>query len=216
MVNWAWLCARHWYSSLVDLLTDKTDKGKDGAHWTWAPEHKKIQLGIQPLPYSAFANNTERFLAEKEKRPVVALNPVSCWGEWHFVVLNGTENEDLAIEVINHMMSSNAICERAEHCAAVPTVEMFYDRYADVPCLRLPERRDIGLPTMTYQELRDTVFDVAGSRRPIFDYQHCMRELHGVLVLVQQCALTPERLANHVLDAVERIHLLQSQGMLSQ
>jgi hypothetical protein len=230
-----WLFARHWYSTLVDVLTaqdqpSETVTSNSGPlnlsqkikpPWSWQPA-PEVVWSIQPLPYTQFA-------AYHEKKP---MRPVSCWGEWHLAVLNGTENRTLAIELINHLMGSDAICDRAACCAAIPTVQEFYVRYHDVPCLRLPERGDIVIPTLTYQELRDCIFDVARSRRTIFDYRHCMRELHSVLSLIQhfpeipiyqprtpgnqRIAAEPERdLATRILQAVDRIHSLQCQEVLS-
>ncbi len=196
-----WLFARHWYSTFIEILTDRS--GELGPH-TWTPG-QNVELAIAPIPYSHLAHTED-----------ARVGPVSCWGEWHFAVLNGTENQALAVSLINHLMGSNAICERAARCAALPTVEEFYTRYADVPCIRMPEREDISVPTLTYQELRDRIFKVARSRRAIFDYRHCMREIHSVLTHVQHNPnLAVNQLGKQVLEAVDRIHALQYQEMLS-
>ena len=222
------LFARHWYSTLVEVLTDKREEikycEKEGTTgiglketqnikppWTWQPD--SMQLEIQALPWSDYA---VKFYYSQPKQ-------VSCWGEWHFAVLNGSENQELAIELVNHLMSSSAICERAASCAALPTVETFYELYPDVPCLRLPERNDIILPKLTYKELQDHIFEVAGSRRPIFDYQHCMREIHSLLSYVQHIRKVKTAsdeievakiLAERTIAAVKRIRELNSREMM--
>jgi hypothetical protein len=217
-----WLFARHWYSTFVDVLTDLRETGT-GYSWEPGPD---VELMIQPLPFSAFSvqeltaglgagleSPNDQFAAQgtATRHPMI-----SCWGEWHFAVLNGTENQALAIEIINHLMSSNAVCERAARCAALPTVEEFYKRYADVPCLRLPEREDVKIQRLTYRQLRDRFFRIAKTRRSVFDYRHCLREIHSVLTLIQHIATTisDAHLADEVLNAVDRIHLLQYQEML--
>ncbi len=196
-----WLFARHWYSTLVDNLTARH---KETKQYLWQPESLKIK--IMPLPYhlgSAIEQGKER------------LDPVACWGEWHLAVLAGSENEALAVELVNNLMSSRRICERASSCAALPTVEEFYTRYGDEPCLRLPERSDIKLPQTTYNEMRKNIFRHAKSRNQIFDYHHCMRELHAVLSRIQKSpSEAKEKLGELVKEAMKRIERHQFHEMM--
>lgn len=196
-----WMFARHWYSTFVDILTAKK-MGSKAEPWLWMPGRNST-FEIQPLPFSAYTAIMQNEFVK----------PVSCWGEWHFAVLNGTENRALAIEMLNNLMSSTSICERASRGAAVPTVEEFYKRYKHIPCLTFPERNDIKPLTFTYNDLRQRIFKCARSRSSIFDYRHCMREIHSVLTITQQNPLIPIKdLAAHVLDALERIASLRHHG----
>ncbi|MCP5524082.1 MAG: hypothetical protein H7A46_21300 [Verrucomicrobiales bacterium] len=172
-----WAFARHWYSTFVDVLTAKID-----GSYAWQPG--SADLEIAPLPCSL-----QHYLQTEDKRR--ATLGVSCWGEWHFTVLRGTENEALAIEFLNNLMSSQKITERALRCAALPTVNAFYEIYKDSACLSLPERADLSLPRMTYGELRQRIFRRARSRADLFDYRHCMRELHGLLERLLNTPDTP-------------------------
>lgn len=113
------------------------------------------------------------------------VGPVSCWGEWHFAILRGTENETLATELINNLMSSQKIYDRAIAGAALPTVDKFYEDYGHIPCINLPDRDDINLPTTTFRELSERIFPIAHSRNAIFDFRHCLRLFHGLLTEIQ-------------------------------
>jgi hypothetical protein len=132
-------------------------------------------------------------------------------------VLRSTENIDLAVEIINNLMSSHKICESAFHCASLPTVEDFYETYGSAKCFNLPERSGtLTLPSTTFKELRRDFMETAVSRSAnTFDYRHCMRELHSVLTQVN-CSpdLNDVELSQCVLDAVERIHNLRYQALL--
>ncbi len=184
-----WLFARHWYSTLVDMLTAR-DKG-DGTY-RWRPAGGSATLTLAPLPYNLSA-------AAMNDRPPA---PVSCWGEWHFALLRGSENEALAIDLINNLMSSHRICERAFNAAAIPTVTAFYDEYGHIPCLEMPERKDVTINAPTYRELRDRVFKNARSRNSVFDYRHCMRDLHALVVRVQK---NPAEVKPHLGEEVLRL-----------
>ena len=164
-----WLAARHWYSTLVDVLTaQRQGAARVGRHrYAWTPP-EGTRLELAALPYSGFA---------AARTPHPNRDGVACWGEWHLAVLAGSKTPRCR-------WSSSSFYEQQRHLracgpnAALPTVEAFYERYADLPCLRLPERQDVSLPRLTYKELRDRVFSVARSRTTIFDFRHCMRELH--------------------------------------
>ena len=177
------LFARHWHSTLIDTLTTRKRPvtNKQG-EYSWCPKCATPgkptlpTLKITTLPYSLFAQ--------------VYLNacnvgPVSCWGEWHFAILRGTENETLATELINNLMSSQKIYDRAIAGAALPTVDKFYEGYGHIPCINLPDRDDINLPTTTFRELSERIFPIAHSRNAIFDFRHCLRLFHGLLTEIQ-------------------------------
>ena len=115
-------------------------------------------------------------------------------------MINGTENMELGIDLINNLMSSDRVCERAFANAGVPTVEAFYERYGDSRCFNLPERKDIALPNWTYNRLRKTLFRHAKSRSQVFDYHHCMREFHSILEYVHFISRESRSQMKEVLD----------------
>lgn len=189
-VDWAF--ARHWYSTLIEVLSARKKKDKDdddSIRFQW--ERKGAIVDIMPIPVS-FA--TYALQGDKTRH-------TSCWGDWHLAIINGTENMELGIDLVNNLMSSDRICDRAFANSAIPTVEAFYERYGDTPCFNLPERKDIKLPDLTYNDLRDTFFENAKSRSQVFDFHHCMRELHPVLEYVHfVCQRTPSGSISHVLN----------------
>lgn len=171
-----WMFARHWYSTLIEILSaqdpNRTNLKFENSEFMWHQE--AVKLDIMPIPVS-FAN----YMNYKEN-----VWHISCWGDWHLAMMNGSENIELGCDLINNIMSSDRVCERAFSNAAVPTVEAFYERYGDSLCFNQPKRKDIELPNWTYNRLRNTLFIHAKSRSQIFDYHHCMRELHSVLEFV--------------------------------
>ncbi len=192
-----WLFARHWYSTLVNSLTAKLPLLEQ---YCWDPKFgakdQQAILGIAPLPGCLVG-------AAFSGKP---LPKVASWGEWHFAVLNGSENETLAVDLINNFMSSQNVYERAMSCAALPTVQEFYERYSDSPCFNLPERDNIILPGTTFGEMKETIFKNARTRGNIFDFRHCLRELHPILLRVQNFPQigVPE-LGEMVIKSVRRI-----------
>ena len=194
-----WLFARHWYSTFVDVLVAR---GEDREP-VWQP--KGIELGIAQIPVSLFQ------YVKNNRNP----KHVSCWGEWYLAAVKGSENEALAVDLINNLMSSQKICDRAFACASLPTVEAFYRMYGDAKCFNLPERRDIVLPEMTFNDLRKMLFENARSRTQIFDYRHCMREFHAVLQDVHTIRdVQPDALARKIKEAIEKVESLGSRPML--
>ncbi len=174
-----WVFARQWYSTLVDLLTaekkstspddsaapgaekksasrnDLAARGNESSPFLW--QNRRAELGIMPIPISL-----SHFLEFGD-----AAKHVSCWGDWHLIMTKGSENTELGIDLVNSLMASQKICERAFQCAGVPTVEEFYTLYGDSRCLNLPERRyetPRMLSDITFSDLRRTFFANAFSR----------------------------------------------------
>ena len=110
----------------------------------------------------------------------------SCWGEWRFGIVSGSENVDLAIDLINNMMGSIKILQRSFSGACVPTVEGFYRMYGELPLVNISERTEETLPRMTYNELRRTFFRTAKSRREIYDFRHCGKIIHSKLERIRK------------------------------
>ncbi|HET6442576.1 MAG TPA: ATPase domain-containing protein [Phycisphaerae bacterium] len=204
-----WLFARHWYSTYVDNLLTKEEGDKKSAAekkkiYAWEP--KGIRLDVMQIPMSL--SRYAEMGAEKHYH-------ISCWGEWYLGVMSGTENEALAVDLINNVMSSQKVADRAFAHASVPTVEEFYQMYGDTQCLNIPERSDVKQPDLTFSGLRKKFFDRAKSRTQMFDYRHCMRELHGVLEYVHVSGgVSPKDLAGRILYAMRRIEALRDQEVL--
>ena len=203
----SWMCARHWYSSFIDVLTARnSDEASD---WAWKPEASQA-LEVLQIPTSI----QQIVFAKLEGREVMHH---SCWGDWHLGVLKSSENVDLAIEILNNIMSSHKICEGAFRCAFVPTVEQFYKTYGTAKCFNVPERGPlIKTPNLTFTGLRDGFMKNARNRsEKMFDYRHCMRELHSVLTLVHNNSdIGDEELGREVIQVVGRIKELKYQALL--
>ncbi len=222
-----WLFARHWYSTFIDVLTNK-----DNEQYLWkSPRFGSIKcenetitveraIDMMPVPIS-FVN----LFIHKEKidktsnEPFKNIKHFSCWGDWHFSVMHGSENLELGVDIINNLMSSERICERAFSNSELPTAEAFYKMYKDVSCINIPTVTGIKLPTLTYGELRENYFKHARSRSQVFDYHHCMRELHSVLELIRlgkgsDGRVSVEVIQSHVNDSFKRIKEFISKAFL--
>ncbi|MHC4742772.1 MAG: RAD55 family ATPase [Planctomycetota bacterium] len=110
----------------------------------------------------------------------------SCWGDWSFALLAGSENESLAIDLINNMMSSTDITDRAFNCACIPTVEDFYEMYGESQCFDMAQRPEIVMPKITFNELKNDYFANAKTRLDIYDYRHVARILHSRLETIRK------------------------------
>jgi len=195
-----WLFARYWYSSFVDLLTARNAED-EGYLWEPGP----TQLEVMPIPVGL-----ARY-AEQEGKPA----HVSCWGEWYLAAMRGGENKALATDLINNIMSAQRICDRTFRCAALPTVEEFYNLYGNAECFSLPQRSDLSLPKTTYNGLRRMLFGSAKSRTQVFDYRNTMRELHPILHCLQGSSRVSAReLSEMICQALDRIESLADKEML--
>jgi KaiC/GvpD/RAD55 family RecA-like ATPase len=128
----------------------------------------------------------------------------SCWGDWSFGLLAGSENRTLAIDLINNMMASIKIISRAFAGACVPTVTEFYEMFGDIPCVYLPERRDITMPNLTYEELRQNFFKHAKTTNEIYDFMHCAKILHGQVEFLRRTKDPEKKAKKRSEDLVKR------------
>ena len=120
--------------------------------------------------------------------------------------MRGSENDALAISLVNDLMNSLKVYERATSGAALPTVECFYNDYGTLPCISTGERTNLLLSKMTYGQLREQIFKVARTRNRIFDYRHCARDLHSLLAKVQiSPGPTKQNLAQEMDAVLKRI-----------
>jgi hypothetical protein len=200
--NWGFM--RQWHSTLVDILVAKDNNGKH----LWIP-NSKTKLEISPLP--------ESFWHFYRKNDKPRLKGISCWGDWHLAMLRGSENQSLAVGLINNIMSSSKISTRALRGAALPSVQKFYEIYRESPCVHLPERSgDLTMPTKSYEYVESKLFPIAQTRSNIFDYRHCMLEIHGfVIELVHnRCPRTPEDVSKALISVFKEIKKLSGRELL--
>jgi hypothetical protein len=164
-----------------------------------------------PIPVSL------SYYLEKKGKP----NHISCWGDWHWIMTQGTENTELGIDMINNLNSSQKVCERAFQFAALPTVEEFYNMHGYSRCLDLPERRYEApkmLPDISFMELKKIYFKNARSRSQMFDYEHCMLEFHSLfqsLKILVKNKSWEEDLKREIEDAFKRIGMLRTKLTLT-
>jgi RecA/RadA recombinase len=169
-----WLFARHWHSTLIDVLTTRTPPVPGQApQFAWSPDDN-ARLEVAPIPTTALG------LLDEAGNP----QHVPCLGEWHLALLKGSENKELGYDIINWLVGSQSIGDQAACGAMLPTAEYFYRIYGDARCVNVPERPSDLLPSITFNEVR-ALADGGKSRSTIFDYRRTMRELHGVLQAVR-------------------------------
>jgi hypothetical protein len=213
-----WVFARQWYSTFVELMATQrkkwgsSDSGRAGLEepaFLW--QNPKAEIGVMSMPFA---------LSEYVK-PGGGEKHVSCWGDWHLIMTKGSENTELGIDLINNLMSSQKITERAFHSAAVPAVEEFYELYGDSRCFGLHERRYYSpqmLPNMSFNDLRKQFFSNARSRSEIFDYEHCMLQLHSLFQFIKALAAQHDPswdlIGKKVEDTLNGIRRLNAKAML--
>ncbi|MDQ1255919.1 MAG: hypothetical protein QG656_513 [Candidatus Hydrogenedentes bacterium] len=125
----------------------------------------------------------------------------------------------LAEDVINNLMSSQKIAERAFRGAAIPTVEEFYAMYGKTQCMDILNRAgDIVLPSETWDDFRTMFLAGVRSRTAVFDYRHCLREIHAVIEYVRKVAgpnsPTQADLKEQISQALNRIQDLGKKQVL--
>lgn len=185
-----WLFARHWHSTLVDLLTAKDKSSRSVA---WDPSGD-ARLSVLPVP------TTGTVTCGKE-----GPKHISCAGDWHYAALKGSENTDLAYSLINWLVSSQQTVQEAFTSAVLPTAKSFYEIYGSAQCINVPQRTMDSLPRFTFDEARSLARN-AGLRSSIFDFRRTMREMHGILEAVRAGRIEePTRLAAVLEDARDRI-----------
>jgi hypothetical protein len=121
------------------------------------------------------------------------------------------------VEIINNLMSSQKISDRALRCAAIPTVSAFYKLYPNANCMRFPERTDLKIEPISFKDFHERFVKKAKPRTTIFDYRHCMRILHGLLEGMHakiEEADDVSKLGIRLVEALEAIHDLRNRQML--
>ncbi len=179
-----WIFARLWYSTLVDALTAlRPEQGGKPREPVWQAKGEEVKLRIIPMPAGLPGSDAPHF---------------TCWGDWNFALLAGSENVALACSLVSNLMGSLKVTDRGLRGAGLPTVKKFYDRYANERCVPQHIRNDMQLPEMTFSELRSQYLDPPREdettrrggifRQSIFDYRHCAREIYSILLDVKNKA----------------------------
>jgi len=94
-----WLFARHWYSTLIDVLSGKHESNGREHELIWQPD-SNVKLDIMPIPvslswYTEQWRSNKRVASEEVECENGKFVPkhASCWGEWYLGIMKGTENE---------------------------------------------------------------------------------------------------------------------------
>jgi hypothetical protein len=175
----SWGFARHWYSTWIDYRTRRDDQGRLLIN---PPE--EAAYGIAQIPIS------EEYLVAQRADPSFngTIKHHSGWGEWYLAIQNGSENIELGIDLINNLMTSRKISERAVTGAALPTTEAFYRDNAQAICMETDR---------TYSEIRALFFDHAKSRMEIHQYRRVARVLSGTIrAVITNPQLTDDQIRN--------------------
>jgi hypothetical protein len=114
-----WAFARHWYSTLVQLVIDKPTDGVQKLRKLDGFSHKDIKVSRIPI-------STAYHDQQAANDPNGDIKHHSTWGEWYLAVSSDTENTVLAEEIINNLMSQRRVIERAVYGAGLPPVLSFY------------------------------------------------------------------------------------------
>jgi hypothetical protein len=103
------------------------------------------------------------------------------------------------------------------HGAALPAIEKFYEIYGKSPCVHLPERSgDLQMPAKSYDYVKSHLFPIARTRSNIFDYRHCMLEIHGFVVelVYNRYKRSPEDISTALINVFKEIKKLSERELL--
>ncbi|MGE0884538.1 MAG: extracellular solute-binding protein [Blastocatellales bacterium] len=157
-----WVFARHWYSTWVDYRT-RPNKKKSSL---MAQIKESDEFGIAKIPISKEYMKRQNTHLPKHH---------SSSGEWYLVIQANSENVELGIDLINNLMSSRKVTERALAGVELPVMEKFYEAYGSVSCYGTDK---------TFSEMRQMFAADARSRAEFDDYRKVGRVLYGVLQAV--------------------------------
>jgi hypothetical protein len=158
----SWAFARHWYSTWVDVLT------RPGL--PPLPDAKDARYGVARIPIA------ESYRARQARsRPGRPPRHHSASGEWYLAIQRGSENLELGIDLINNLMTTRKMCERALSGAELPIFERFYTSYGDTMCFGADQ---------TFSQLRQMFGHGARSRTEFANYRAVARLFYGALSAV--------------------------------
>jgi archaellum biogenesis ATPase FlaH len=193
-----WVFARHWHSTLIDMLTTREPTTREtSTRFVWS--EVGAELEIAPVPTTAIGTPAGQAPAH-----------YCCLGEWHLALLKGSENTELGYDIINWLVGSQSVGEQAARGAMLPTADYFYRIYGNARCINIPERDPKSVPSVTFNEILALAKD-SRSRNLIFDYRRTMREFHGVLEAIRgRYFAEPVQLWEALEDMHDRIGALGS------
>jgi len=190
-----WVLARHWYSTLVDLLTatkphldDYPFSITEESPLLWNQPEARLRICAVPTSVGNCASSPK------------APDHVPCLGEWHLVILDGSENVALGHDLINWMTTSQGTCDWAFRGAILPTAKDFYQLYGRTRCFRFERPRQPleALPDITFDGMRGLAKN-ARLRSSIYDYRRCMRPVHGAFEAIRSGTVdTPKQMEDLV------------------
>ncbi len=157
-----WAFARHWYSTWVDYRT-RPGKQKNSL---MAQIKEGAEFGIAKIPISKEYLKRQNSVTPKHH---------SSSGEWYLVIQANSENVELGIDLINNLMSSRKVTERALSGVELPILEKFYEAYGSVSCFGTDK---------TFNQMREMFAADARSRTKFDEYRKVGRVLYGVLQAV--------------------------------
>lgn len=168
--------SRHWYSTLVDTLTSQK------------PDERRVRsrdVRVLPIPVPESRVTSE----------IDATDFHSAWGEWYLGTWRGTENVELAIELINTITSSRWQINAAITGAALPVYEPFFEEFGDCKCF---------CTDLTYNEVKEYFYGGAFSRGKFSEYRFVMQRFYaGVLTLVSNPNADVEKVWNGITTRIK-------------
>jgi RecA/RadA recombinase len=164
-----WAFARHWYSTWVDVLTRTDNEGKRVSDFG---EYAEFGFAKLPVSQDYHDRQTRQLQQPPASAAAGAVKHHSSWGEWYLALQKGSENVELGIDLLNNLMTSRKVVERALSGAALPTVEKFYETCGVDICFGTD---------MTYNEIRNMFFEDCRSRSKFANYYEMAGVLAGTL-----------------------------------
>jgi hypothetical protein len=160
-----WAFARHWYSTWVDVRTRRDAAGDK----LLVGFGEAAEFGVAKIPIS------ESYRARQARAPGGPARHHSASGEWYLAIHRASENVELGIDLINNLMTSRKVSERALSGAELPVLEQFYKNQGGALCPHTDK---------TFTEVREMFAADARSRTEFADYRVLGRVLHGALQVV--------------------------------
>ncbi len=190
--NSTWYCARHWYSTLSDLMFEQDNGSLLRRQMQTSLDLERVRVCRIPIS-KEYRDEQIRNSASEAKQ---TLNHHSAWGEWYLGVYGGSENLSLAIDLINSLMTSGKVVRRALTGAGLPTTELFYTMYGRCMCPGT---------ALSFSQFLDMFFEDAYSRSDIHDYPRAARILYGPCYAIVSSELKETEIGDLMRGAFDEI-----------
>jgi hypothetical protein len=154
-----WKFGRFWYSTLVDYLQSRSNFGD-----RFEPFGQSA-IRVLPMPVPSGRANTQLSSADFH----------SAWGEWYLGVWKGSENIELASEVINTMISSRWQINASVTGAGLPLYESFFADFNKARCYGTD---------LDFEQLRLAFYRGAFSRGQFSEYRFTMQRFFAALMTI--------------------------------